>query len=161
MLHSESELSWLKPRLLVTLGSSTVMIIGLVMLPLDSGPKLTVVKWIACWSGFPGGSSSSGEFCILPYHSCHVYRTWKGIYVGGRGCWILKLPSGRQVTKGWHHFYGGSWSLKIPCKNLVRAIDCWRARLDEMLKKWDREMFIFHAIIPALYPFWWKFYWLS
>ena len=22
-------------------------------------------------------------------------------------------------------------------------------------------MFIFHAIIPALYPFWWKFYWLS
>ena len=27
-------------------------------------------------------------------------------------------------------------------------------RLDEMVKKWDREMFIFHAIIPALYPFW-------
>ena len=22
-------------------------------------------------------------------------------------------------------------------------------------------MFVFHAIIPALYPFWWKFYWLK
>ena len=26
--------------------------------------------------------------------------------------------------------------------------------LDEMVKKWGREKFIFHAIIPALYPFW-------
>ena len=30
-----------------------------------------------------------------------------------------------------------------------------------MVKKWGREKFILHAIIPALYPFWWKFYWLS
>ena len=30
-----------------------------------------------------------------------------------------------------------------------------------MIKKWGWEMFIFHAVIPALYPFWWKFYWLS
>ena len=30
-----------------------------------------------------------------------------------------------------------------------------------MLKKWGREKFILYAIIPALYPFWWKFYWLS
>ena len=28
------------------------------------------------------------------------------------------------------------------------------ARLDEMVEKWGREMFIFHAIIPALCPFW-------
>ena len=32
--------------------------------------------------------------------------------------------------------------------------NCRRARLDEMVKKWGREMFIFHAIIPALYPLW-------
>ena len=49
-------------------------------------------------------SSSSGKLCLLSYHSCHIYRTW-------------------------------------------------RARLDEMDKKWSREMFIFHAIIPALYHF--------
>ena len=35
------------------------------------------------------------------------------------------------------------------------------ARLDEIVKRWGREMFIFHANIPALYPFWRKFYWLS
>ena len=35
------------------------------------------------------------------------------------------------------------------------------ARLDEIVKRWGREMFIFHATIPALYPFWRKFYWLS
>ena len=27
------------------------------------------------------------------------------------------------------------------------------ASLDEIVKKWAREMFIFHAIIAALYPF--------
>ena len=30
-----------------------------------------------------------------------------------------------------------------------------------MVKKWGKEMFIFHAIIPTLYTFSWKFYWLK
>ena len=33
--------------------------------------------------------------------------------------------------------------------------------MDEIVKKWVRKNFIFHAITLALYPFWWKFYWLS
>ena len=32
--------------------------------------------------------------------------------------------------------------------------NCRSARLDKMVKKWGREIIIFHAIIPALYPFW-------
>ena len=38
-------------------------------------------------------------------------------------------------------------------KILIKDGNCRRARLDEMVKKWGREKFIFHAIIPAPYPF--------
>ena len=31
----------------------------------------------------------------------------------------------------------------------------------EWLKNWARKDFIFHVVIPAPYPFWGKFYWLS
>ena len=92
-------------------------------LPLDSGPKLAVGQWIAWWSGLPGESSSRRKLCILSYHSCHIYRTWKSIYVGGwgggGGFWSLQMG---QVTKGWDHFYGGSWPLKTPCKDFNLAI---------------------------------------
>ena len=91
-------------------------------LPLDSGPKLTGQQWIAWWSGFPGGSSSRGKLCILYYHSCHIYGTWKSIYVGWRGGGILKLSNREQATKGWHHFYGESWPIKTPCKDFNLAI---------------------------------------
>ena len=30
----------------------------------------------------------------------------------------------------------------------------YEARLDEMVNKWGREMFIFHAIVPTLNSFW-------
>ena len=97
--------------------------IGLVPLPLSSGPKLAVGQWIAWWSGLPGESSSRRKLCILSYHSCHIYRTWKSIYVGGwgggGGFWSLQMG---QVTKGWDHFYGGSWPLKTPCKDFNLAI---------------------------------------
>ena len=53
-----------------------------------------------------------------------------------------------EVDPSRHHvkfFEGHNW----------RAIDNWRrARLDKMVKKWGRKKFIFHAIIPALYPLW-------
>ena len=28
------------------------------MLPLDSGPKLAVGQWVACWAGLPWGGNS-------------------------------------------------------------------------------------------------------
>ena len=55
---------------------------------------------------------------------------------------------GGQATKGWDHFHGGSFPLKIPCKDFNLAIV---GGLGWM--KW-LKMFIFHAIISALYPFW-------
>ena len=58
-LHSESEESQTPGDLGVKRVSSTVFNIGLLKLPLDSGPKLAVGQWIAWWSGFPRGSSSS------------------------------------------------------------------------------------------------------
>ena len=36
-------------------------------------------------------------------------------------------------------------------KILIRKLE-W-AKLDEMVKTWGRQKFIFHAIIPAVYPF--------
>ena len=93
---------------------------GLVTLPLDSGVKLAVGRWIAWWSGLPWGSSNQRKLCILSYHSCHVYRTWKSIYIGAGG--DLKLSNGGQATKGWDHFYAGSWPLKTPCKDCNLAI---------------------------------------
>ena len=59
--------------------SNTVIKMVLVMLPLNSGPKLAVKQWIPWWSGWPGGSNSRRKLCILPYHSCHIYRTWKSV----------------------------------------------------------------------------------
>ena len=82
---------------------------------------------------------------MLTYHSCLFIGLGRAYRLGWE---ILKLSYGRQFTKGWDHFYGRSFGLKTPCKFDNRR----RARLDEMVKKWDREKFIFHAIIPALYP---------
>ena len=94
-------------------------------LPLDSGLKLAVGQWIAWWSGLPGESSSRGKLCILSYYTCHIYRTCKGIKVGGG----LKLSNAGQATKGWDHFYEGSWSLKTPSKEfnlaIVGGLDGW------------------------------------
>ena len=41
---------------------------------------------------------------MLSYLSCHIYKTWKSMEVGGE---ILKLSYGGQGTKGWDQFYGG------------------------------------------------------
>ena len=54
------------------------------------------------------------------------------------------------------------WWEKLSPQDTMKTFGNWRrARLAEMIKKWCTEKFIFHVIIPALYPFWWKFYWLS
>ena len=75
---------------------------GLVTLPLDSGPMLS------CWPGdqvCPGDLAVGGNFVF-----CLIIVV---IFIGlGRahklGGGVLKLSNGRQATKGWYHFYGGS-----------------------------------------------------
>ena len=55
---------------------------------------------------------------------------------------------------------GGTIFLEVdPSRHRVKIL-IWRLS-DKMIKKWDREIFIFHAIIPALYPSWRKFSLLS
>ena len=58
---------------------------------------------------------------------------------------------GGQATKGWDHFYGDVDPSRHHVKILIGQLS--RTRFGEKVKKWGREKFIFHAIIPALYPF--------
>ena len=125
-LHSESEGSQLKPRLPVTLGSNkyqTMIEMELVTLPLYSGPKLALDQVIPWWSGLPGGLAVGGNlvFCfIIVVIFIWLGRAYRLVGQGGGG--ILKLSNGGQATKGWDHFYLGSWPLKTPCKDFNLAI---------------------------------------
>ena len=59
---------------------------------------------------------------MLSYYICHIY-----VFIGlGRAYRLgenLKLSYGRgeQSKKGWDHFYGESWPLKVPCKDFTLA----------------------------------------
>ena len=66
---------------------------------------------------------------------------------------------GSQPKNGWDHFYEGSRSLKTPGKDFNLAI--LRGLRWMKWLKMDRQKFIFHPVIPALHPFWWKFCWLG
>ena len=55
-------------------------------------------------------------------------------------------------------FYGGSWLLKTPYKYFSFAIG-GGTKYMKSLENGAKKGLIFHAIIPALYP--WKFYWLN
>ena len=57
---------------------------------------------------------------MLPCHSCHIYTTWKNIYVGGKRFWSYHIWEGK-VKKGWDHFYRVNWLLKTPCKDFNLA----------------------------------------
>ena len=57
-------------------------------------------------------------------------------------------------------FYGGSWPLETPCKNFNSATGGGLGWI-KWLKDGAGKGFIFHAIIPALYPVWLNIYWLS
>ena len=83
------------------------------MLSISSGQRLAVGQWRACWSGLPRGSTNRGKHCMLSYHICHIYRTWKSIHIG----WGRVIIWRGQGKKGWDHFYGGSWPLKAPYKD--------------------------------------------
>ena len=65
----------------MTLGSSkyqTLIKMGLVTLPLDSGSKLAVGQYQACMGDLTVGENF--VFCLI---SCYIYRTWKSIYTEG------------------------------------------------------------------------------
>ena len=37
---------------------------------------------------------------MLSYHNCHIYRTWKSIYVGGKGDFeVIIKGGGGQATR--------------------------------------------------------------
>ena len=71
---------------------------------------------------------------------------------------ILKSSYGGQRDET--IFYGGCWPLKTPCKEFDLAIG-GRLGWVKWFKNGVGKAFIFHAVTLALYPFWWKFYWLS
>ena len=56
----------------------------------------------------------------------------------------------------WDQFYGESWSLKALSKNFNLAIKGGLGWM-KWLKNGAGKGFIFHAMIPALYSFWWNF----
>ena len=64
---------------------------------------------------------------------------------------ILKSSYGGESTKNWEHFSWGELTLKTANKDFHLAVG---GRLGWM--KWSKNRaekgFIFHAIIPALYP---------
>ena len=75
--------------------------IGSVTLPLNSGPKLSVGQWIACWSGLSRGFGSRGKHSMLSYHICHIYRTWESIDTGwGRGDFEVVIWGGKPKKSG-------------------------------------------------------------
>ena len=97
--------------------SNTVTKMGLVMLHRDCGPKLAVGQWIAWWSGLldlaVGGNF---VFCLI---IVVIFIVLERAY---RLEGILRLSNRGQATKGWDHFYGGSWTLKALCKDFNLAI---------------------------------------
>ena len=74
-------------------------------------------------------------------------------------CWPWPGDGGKPQKAG-TIFYGVAVAPRDTKQRF--SFDNWRrAWLVEMVKNGTEKGFIFHAITPALYPFWWKFYWLS
>ena len=66
---------------------------------------------------------------------------------------------GGQATNGWDHLLWESWPPKTSCKDFHLATGGGLGWV-KCLKNELGKGFIFHTIIPALCPFWWKFDWL-
>ena len=81
------------------------------------------------------------------------------IYMGhGRAYWLggdFKVITWDASHKELGQFLGGNW-----CKDANLAIGGGLGWM-KLLKNEAGKSFIFHANIPALFHFWWKFYWLS
>ena len=102
--------------------------------------------------------------CLLSRKRCDRLKGgWaerEGSYKKGSGEIYKNRDEMGPFEMGWDHFYGGTWPLETTCKDFNLAI---RGGLGWMkwLKNGTGKGFMFHAIIPALYPFWSKFYWLK
>ena len=79
---------------------------------------------------------------------------WRG---GGRGGRFESHHMGSKSQRVLTSFYRGSWLLKTPSKDFNLAIGGGLGWI-KWLKNGAEKGFIFHAIFPALYPFWSKFY---
>ena len=66
----------------------------------------------------PGDLAVGGNFVFGPIIVV-IFIGLERTYRLGR---ILKLSNGGQATKGWDHFYVGSWFLKTPRKDFNLAI---------------------------------------
>ena len=103
--------------------TNAVINIRLVILPVGSGPKLSVGQWIAWWTGLPGGTSRMGKLCMLSHHSCHIYGAWRSIQAGGDFRFIIW----GKPRKDGNIFYGENfiWRLErrwIFSKHLIITI---------------------------------------
>ena len=92
-LHSESEGSWLKPRLpliLVLNKYQTVIKMELVTMSLNSGPELDVGQSIAWWSGLPGDQAIGGNFVFCLIIVVIPIGLGRACRLGG-GIWSYKM----------------------------------------------------------------------
>ena len=78
--------------------------------------------------------------------------------LGGRGDLKSSYERSKPQRVG-TTFYGGSWFLKKPCKGF-HLVTGGGLCCVKWLKNKVEKGFISYAVIPALYPFWWKFYWI-
>ena len=84
---------------------------------------------------------------MLPYHSCHIFGTWREI--GGKfflifgeigwGGFLNHHMRGKPQRVG-TIFYGESWTLQTPSKDFHLAIG-GKLGWMKMIKKWGRERF--------------------
>ena len=75
---------------------------------------------------------------------------------GGGGGFLNHHMAGKPQRVG-TIFYGGSWHQETLSKNFHLAIGGGLGWIKWLINGAEKG-FIFHAIISALYHFWWKFY---
>ena len=117
-------------------------------LPPDSGPK-PATKRLA-WGNQQKWKALYDVIVVISMRLGGVYRLKKDFKV------IIWGEPQRSGTI----FYGESWPIERPSKYFRLAIGGGLGWM-KLLKNGVGKGFIFHAIITALYPFSWKFYWLS
>ena len=111
------------------------------MLPLDSGPKLAVGQgnFVCC--------------LIIVVIFLGLGRTYR---LGGDFKVVIRVVSHKEMGP----FLWGKLTSWNTIKNLNLVIEGGLGWM-KWLKKGVEKGFIFHTIIPALYPFRWKFYCLK
>ena len=96
----------------------TVINMGLVTLPLESGPKLDVCSEFSGDQVCLGDLAVGGNFVFCLIIVVIFIGLGRAYRLGG----TLTLSNAGQDRKWCDHFYGGSWPLKTPCKDFNLAI---------------------------------------